>query len=150
MSEKEVNSWFKSLPGKIQRDLARDLQRIAARLSDDVKAAAPVDTGALRDSVRVRRGRGTLEYFVEAGGPSTTRGYLGRAKYKREVVIGSGDTEGISKGGSSGVSYDYALAIEFGTKNMQPKPFFYFTYRARQDEIRQEIEEVVLNAVRRA
>lgn len=150
MSEKEVNSWFKQLPGKLQRELARDLQQIASNLSNDIKAAAPVKTGALRDSVRVRRGRKTLEYFVEAGGPTTTREYVGSAKYQREVSIGSKDTQGIARGGGSGKAYDYALGVEFGNKHVPAQPFFYTTYRQRQNQVREEIEQAVFRAVSRA
>jgi len=150
MSEKEVQSWFKELPGKIQRELAKDLQRIANELSNDIRAAAPVVTGTLRDSVRVRRGRKTLEYFVEAGGSTTTRQYGGSARYQREVVIGSGDTQGIARGGSSGKGYDYALGVEFGNTHMPAQPFFYTTYRVRQAQVREEVEQAVLNAVSRA
>lgn len=151
MSEKEVNSWFKSLPGKLQRELARDLQRIAGELKEDIQAATPVGaTGKLRESVRVRRGRKTLEYFVEGGGPTTTKAYAGRTSYQRQVDVGSGDTQGIPKGGKGNVAYDYALGVEFGNTRVPAQSFFYNTYRARQDDIREEIEEAVFDVLRRA
>jgi HK97 gp10 family phage protein len=119
-----VQSWFKSMPNRLQRQLALDLQRIANNLQADIKAAAPVKSGALRDSVRVRRGRNTLEYFVEAGGSNT----MG------EIRTGSG------------VSYDYSLAVEFGTKKMEAQPFFYSTYREKRDAMREEIAQAVYEA----
>lgn len=146
----EVKSWFKSLPGKLQRQLAKDLQVIAQGLVDDIKAAAPVDTGKLRDSIRVRRGKKTLEYFVEAGGSATTRSLERTTTYQREVQIGSGDTEGIARGGPAGVSYDYALGVEFGNSRVPAQPFFYSTYRRRQVEVRQEIEAAVADALSKA
>ena len=74
--DEAVTSWFKALPSKMQRQLARDLKDIADNLAADIKAAAPVKTGKLRDSVRVRRGRNTLELYVEAGGADTTTACL--------------------------------------------------------------------------
>lgn len=125
----ELQSWFKSLPGKVQREFAKDLKRIADGLAEDIRRAAPVgETGRLKESVRVTRGRKSLELYVEAGGPLTTK----------EVR------------GGSGVAYDYALGQEFGNSRTPANPFFYSTYRARRDEVRADIEEAVAQAIAKA
>ena len=122
-----VESWFKSMPFKLQRALAQDLRRIADNLSDAIKDATPVDTGALKNSVRVRRGRHTLEYYVEAGGQNSWENQYGAGR-------------------GAQARYDYSLAIEFGTKKMEAKPFFYKTYRERRDAMREEIAQAVYEA----
>jgi HK97 gp10 family phage protein len=125
----ELQSWFKDLPGKVQREFAKDLRRIADGLADDIRAAAPTgETGRLKESVRVTRGKKSLELFVEAGGALTTK----------EVRAGSG------------VTFDYALAQEFGTERQPAYPFFYATYRVRRDDVRAEIERAVADAIARA
>ena len=43
----------------------------ADRLATAIKEAAPVDTGKLRDSVKVRRRRNDLDLEVTAGGDAT-------------------------------------------------------------------------------
>lgn len=125
----DLQSWFKALPGKLQRELAGQLKEIADELASDIRAAAPAgETGRLKESVRVRRGRKTLELYVEAGGDLTTK----------DVRQGSG------------VRYDYALAQEFGTQKMPANPFFYSTYRARQSEIRERIDRAVSDVLAKA
>lgn len=96
-------------------DLAvQELNRQAAELAGTIRAIAPIyqgpadldiEPGALKDSVRVipDRTRDTL-VRVAAGGDLTTRK-------------------------SGGTSFDYARAVEFGTQEMEAKPFFFPTYR---------------------
>lgn len=146
----DLQSWFKDLPYKLQRELAGRLKEIADELADDIRRVAPVKSGALRDSVRVRRGRGTLELYVTAGGPTTTQDIGRTTHYDREVSVGQGDTAGIARGTQGQVTYDYALAQEFGTSKMPAHPFFYSTYRARAAGIRAEIEQAVSDVVEKA
>jgi len=126
MTAEAVGSWFKQIPMRLRRDFARDLKAIADQLASDIKSAAPVgETGKLQSSVRVRRGKDTLEYYIFAGGPDTTK----------EVRQGSG------------VFYDYALAIEFGTKKMEAQPFFYSTYQLKKEEVRNKIYTAAAKSV---
>lgn len=105
----------------------------AALLAAEIKGLAPVDSssetpGALRDSVRVERGSPTAKKAVvvkiKAGGPRTL------------------------KQGKSGKPYNYARAVEFGTQDMQPKPFFFPIYRARRKAIRAATRKAISNAVK--
>jgi HK97 gp10 family phage protein len=145
----ELQSWFKKLPYKLQRELAGRLKDIADDLAEDIKREAPVKTGALRDSIRVRRGRKSLEFVISAGGPSTTHTYERSTGYRRDVVIDGRDNRGIARG-NQGVTYDYALAQEFGTQKSPARPFFYSTYRAQAPEIRETIEQAVSEVVEKA
>lgn len=146
MSE-DLQAYLRSMPAKLRRQISRDLERIAEGLADDIRNAAPEgETGRLKQSVRSRRGRHDLEYYVEAGGDLTTKYYKRSAGYRREVIIDGRDNRGIARG-NAGVSYDYALAAEFGTEKQPAQPFFWPTYRARRDEIRQQIEEALAKAL---
>lgn len=125
----ELQSWFQQLPRKLQRELATGLRDIADELAEDIRREAPEgETGKLKQSVRVRRGRGTLELFVEAGGDLTTR----------QVREGSG------------VDYDYALGVEFGNQHAPAQPFFYSTYHARRDDVREKIDDLVGDVLSKA
>lgn len=42
---------------QVRRASSRDLTTIAAQLRDDARAAAPVESGALRDSIKLRGGQ---------------------------------------------------------------------------------------------
>ncbi len=146
----KLQSWFKQLPYTLKRELAGRLQEIAGELADDIKSAAPVKSGALRDSITVRRGRGALTFNVEAGGAATTKTIQRTAGYERDVAIDSGDTEGIARGGGGHVTYDYAMAVEFGTHKMPAEPFFYSTFRVREPAVREQIEQAVNDVLGKA
>lgn len=147
----EVQDWFSGLSYKLKRELAGRIKQQADDLASAIRAEAPVVSGALRDSVKVRRKRGELELEVTAGGEATTRFYDRDTGYVREVVIDGRSNEGIAKQvGGAGVAYDYALASEFGTINAPAQPFFYNTAREHLPEIREEIEQAVADVIAKA
>lgn len=117
---------FEEISFRAKRELVEAVQAEAERLAEAIKAAAPVKTGALRDSIKVRRQRGGLSFVVSAGGDATTK----------EIRGGSGEP------------YDYAAAVEFGTGREHAEPFFFPTIRAMQDEIRANLQAAVLRAIR--
>lgn len=121
----DLQDWFSGLSFKVKKRLAATIKAEADRLATAIKAKAPVKSGALRDSVQVRRRKNDVDLEVTAGGDATTR----------EVRAGSG------------VRYDYARAVEFGTVNAPAEPFFYNTYREMAPEIRQNIEDAVQEAI---
>jgi len=147
----DVQSWLDGLPFKVKKKLAQTIKEQADGLAVKIKSAAPVRTGALRDSVMVRRKKNDLDLEVTAGGDATTRGYARGTDYTSPVVIDGGDNSGKSKvpvGQGSGVSYDYSRAIEFGSRNHPAEPFFFNTYRANKEEIQQAIQDAVGEAVK--
>lgn len=127
-ADDQVQGWLTALPFKVKRELATVIKREADGLAAKIKAAAPVKTGALRDSVQVRRKRSETELEVTAGGDATN---------------------GEIRGGS-GVSYDYARAIEFGTMKAPAQPFFFNTYRENADDIRENIHNAITDAISKA
>jgi len=136
----ELQQWMRSADMRMKRELAGVVKAQADRLADAIRAAAPVKTGALRDSIRVRRTRKELRFVVTA---SVTREYARNVRYEREVAIGSGDTQGIARGTAGGVTYDYARAVEFGSQHVPANPFFYNTARELADDIQAELEAAV-------
>jgi HK97 gp10 family phage protein len=121
----DLQDWFSGLSFKVKKRLARTIKDEADKLTSAIKAAAPVKSGALRDSVQVRRKKSDVDLEVTAGGDATTK----------EVRTGSG------------TAYDYANAVEFGTTNSEAEPFFYSTYREMAPDIRQNIEDAVTDAI---
>ena len=105
---------------KLKRQLATAIAQEADKLATTIKAAAPVRTGKLRDSVKVRRARRDLTLEVIAGGDSTTHGTRG----------------------PHGAA-DYAIFTEYGTRKTPAQPFFYSTARAMQAEINANIQKAV-------
>lgn len=121
----EFDRQLEELSFKVRRELVTAIRTEADRLADAVKAAAPVKTGALRDSVKVRRTRNDLTLYVTAGGEATTK----------EIRQGSG------------TDYDYSLAVEYGTTKEHAQPFFYPTVRAMEDEINANIAAAMEKAL---
>ena len=145
----EMQRYIADLPFKVKRELVTAIKSEADKLADAVKAAAPVATGALRDSVKVRRTRNELTLFVTAGGEATTKYYNRDTGYESEVVIDGRDNSGKAKqADGAGVGYDYAMATEFGTMDEPAQPFFYPTVRAMENEINQNIEAAVERALK--
>ena len=122
----KLDAYLANLPIKMKRELATAIKVEADKLAEAIKAAAPVDSGALRESVVVRRERGELSLVVSAGGDATMT----------EVRKGSGE------------DYDYSLALEYGTSKDHAQPFFYSTARAMEDEIKRNIEAAVGKALK--
>ena len=138
---------------QLKGDLEQTYLRQADELMENMRGAVPVLSGALKASIRkvnmTQRSAGEkkVSILVIAGGPLTTRRYGGRASYQREVAIGSGDTAGIARGGSAGVSYDYAVATEFGTQKEKAEPFFYSSSRLYEQAGRDSARETVDQAI---
>lgn len=124
-NEREIQRYIRDLPFKARRQLAGAIKTEADRLANAIKYQAPRKTGALAESVKVRRRRNELDLEVVAGGDATTK----------EIRDGSG------------VSYDYAMATEFGTSKQPALPFFYSTYRAMRADIERNIETAVRKAL---
>ena len=120
MPNDDFNKQIGQFPFKLKRQIATAIAQEADRLATAIKVAAPVDTGALRDSVKVRRTKHDLTLEVTAGGESTTHG----------------------ERGPHGVG-DYALFTEYGTQKSPAQPFFYSTARAMQADINANIAKAV-------
>jgi hypothetical protein len=108
------------LQRKVHEEAVAELNEQAEELAKLIASVAPiyqgpatdVVPGALRQSVRVvpDRSKDTIVRIV-AGGATTTR-----------PTVSSGP-------------YDYSRAVEFGTHENAPKPFFFPTYRLRKKSI---------------
>jgi HK97 gp10 family phage protein len=119
-ADDDLQRYFNGLTGKMRKQLAGVIDDEANQLADAIRAAAPSkETAHLRNSVRVEPGRDDLEKWVAAGGSATTVH-----------------------------NYDYSLAVEFGTEHNAAQPFFWPTYRARRDKIRQNIMTAIEQALK--
>jgi HK97 gp10 family phage protein len=125
---RQLNNTVELCSGPIEQTLLTQASLVAS----EQKSLAPVDIssktpGALKDSVRVERGRATekkaIVIKIKAGG----------AKTKKE--------------GAGGKAYDYGRAVEFGTKDMPAHPFFFPIWRARRKEVRAAVRKAVKQAV---
>lgn len=97
-------------------------QAIAAHM----KATAPLGkTGRLRDSVRMEADAGRGVVRIKAGGPLTT------------VPVRKGQS----------ATYDYSLAVEFGTQKASAHPFFWPIWRHDRTPAKKKINQAIRSAV---
>lgn len=125
-------SQFQDLMAKIPKVVADELVsevRIAGEeLADAMRPAVPRGIDGrheLVESVRVEQGDRPLKVLIKAGGPTTMR----------QVRQGAG------------VTYDYSIAIEFGTENMSAQPFFWPTYRLKKRPLRARLNRRAKKAI---
>lgn len=123
---------FQQLMARIPPGIADDMERAVSGQGSRLATAMAHNVAKgvdgrqeLLESIRVEPGKHPLRKHVRAGGPLTT-------KKVREGFDGE---------------YDYALANEFGTKEMAAQPFFWTTYRALKTSLRSNIRKAVRPAL---
>lgn len=118
-----------NLTSEAKRELREALGRAADVITDTQRAYAPVDDGTLQASIRqepVSEDAGKIAVVIKAGGASTTR------------PVRNGQS----------ITYDYALGVEFGTKDTPAQPFFFPGYRVNKRRVRSRISRAIKKAVR--
>ena len=114
MSVQFVNSTrilraLKECPQVMEKVIAEELDKTAELIVAEAKRLAPVDTGALRDSIKktktsVRNGRIRTKVFADYPKGKGVH----KTKTKKQV---------------KGARAYYAFAVEYGTKHMKARPF---------------------------
>lgn len=122
--------------------VAANANNLAARMKRTVRKKS----GVLAASINVGQGSFELSRRIWAGGPSTTKALRKKAK----------------SGAGFDNKYDYAFAIEFGTRphiaggrfqgsrhpGNRPFPFFFVTYRAIKKDLVRKMGEAFRKAAR--
>lgn len=130
-----------SYPKNMSEALKSGLTKNAALLLAKMKSKVPRKTGKLASTIRVGRNN-DLSYTIKAGGAATT-------KKVRAGFLGAGS------------DYDYAHAIEFGTKphknggifkgsrhpGTKARPFFFSSYRSQKRALKKDFKEIAKRAV---
>lgn len=130
LSVEQFKQLMAAVPKEVRKELAGGVHEAGQMLVAGMKQAVPTGIDGrheLLESIRMEEGRHLMEVAVRAGGPLTTR----------EVREGAG------------VFYDYALANEFGTQEMNAQPFFWPVYRLFKKKIRSLIKRRANKAMKR-
>ncbi|MDB5733337.1 MAG: hypothetical protein JWQ03_3232 [Variovorax sp.] len=96
---------------EVKANLQEKLEHIAAQMVSDMKGRVPVESGALRDSIR---------WFP--------------AKKKPGVIIQAGGSQATLKPSKGGFRFEEVLGIEYGTTKMRAQPFFYPVVEAHRSD----------------
>jgi HK97 gp10 family phage protein len=121
---------LKALPEKAKVAAVSATLDAAHEIAELQYKLAPVDTGALRNSIDVTPPGGHTPLFSQGG----------RRK--------AGETEAIITAGNAAVRY--AHIIEFGTRTRQAHPFFYPGYRALKKPAKAKIARAIRKALKAA
>lgn len=114
-----------AIPKAIKLAVEPALDASADEMVTAQRSLAPRDDGDLINSIKWRRD-GELRREITAGGPTTTRP--------------------VRKGLDA--DYDYALAMEFGTREIPAHSFFWPGYRLTRKKTRARIRRAVTKAVK--
>jgi|SRR5579883_1267088 len=118
---KETLKMLKTLDAKVAKKVSRSAMRKGMKvIKNQVKENAPVDSGALKDSVKIKAGKRS------------------RNKISIEVVIG----DGLGKGDTY-----YAAAVELGHGDTPPNPFIRNTFAEKGQEAADITIETIANGV---
>ena len=114
-----------AMPKPLKAATRKELSKEGRKMVAAMKGAAPSgDKGALKRSVRMQTKMSGMQITIRAGGRQTLSAQgAGRAR-----------------------RYDYSIGVEYGTKRIAAKPFFWPTYRARRDQV----TDAIHNALRRS
>ena len=119
---------FERMPRAVKKRAQADIMLAGREINVLQRALAPVDSRALEASIRTEPyNEPYVGAFVRAGGPTTTKA----------ARAGQG-------------SYDYALAQELGTIDVDPTPFFYTAVRAKRPATKRRIRAGIRKGIKEA
>lgn len=116
---------LKRIPPAVRGQAWSALLKFSVKIHTAMILAAPRDDGNLQRSIVRVLDPTRLRVTLKAGGALTTR----------QVRAGAS------------VSYDYAMAQEFGTVDMAAQPFFWPTWRAHRDQMRRGVKKAIKDAI---
>ncbi len=134
---------FQAMPGVVKQEIEKAIRTSAAELVGMQKRLAPVDKGALVNSIRFTIEEGAeFRAIVQAGGTEETR---------REVRKGSGeftDEAILAEWGSP--EHEAAGKFKGATIPAQkPRKFFFPAYRALRKRIRSRISRSITTGIKK-
>lgn len=124
----DLRKTLNAMPKYVRDEIDKKVRKGADELVKEMKAKAPVKTGALRDSIRVEPGKQPLIYVVKAGGEATTK----------PVRAGVNAT------------YDYSLALEFGAFGTPQQAYFWPSYRGLSKRVKRRIDRELSKQIKEA
>jgi HK97 gp10 family phage protein len=118
-----------AIPKAVRQAVVPAVVKGADELADAMKTLAPVDTGALRNSIVVTGPNQQTPPYSQPGGSYTTK-----------------ETEAVVTVGNSDVRYPHL--VEYGTQNAQAQPYFWPAVRTRGKRARDRIKRTMRKAIK--
>jgi len=118
-----------AIPKAVKEAVEPALKKSGEEMAAGMKALAPVDTGALRDSIAVTMPGQSTPAYSQPGGS--------RIAGENEVLVTVGDHE-----------VRYPHLVEYGTADAPAQPFFWPAFRLNRQRAANRIKRAVAKAVR--
>lgn len=123
----------KDIPALVQAAARDAMEKGAEDVVAMMKRLAPVESGALRDSISWIWGDAPAGSFII--------GTVGGREYKTMRIT-------IYAGGLADEDVFYARFLEFGTQKMRAHPFFYPAWRAKRRSVKNRISRTISKALK--
>jgi HK97 gp10 family phage protein len=121
---------FAKVKDAARKDAVKAMKEAAEEIAAQMRRAVPVESGALRDSIRVEVDEARMRVKILAGGATTTvKVRTGRKSDKAPMV-------------------DYHLFVEYGTRRAKAHPFFWPTWRLMRQRSRGKVTRSITKALK--
>lgn len=130
-NEREVLRQLRELEdGVLREKVFGALQRGGEAVAAEARARVVVNTGRLKESIKVKGSKKTLSMKVEADYPKNA--YTHKKKTKKQ---------------KAGSREYYAMAVEYGTRHVSARPFLMPAGEAKAQEITADVEKSMEEAL---
>lgn len=124
-----------SIQNGVPEELLAAMDRSAAVVNASAKALVPVDTGALRSSIHVKR--------AEIRGDTVSSGVVTNKEYAPFVEFGTGSRGGSEAASKLGVSFNRNI------KGQIAQPYLYPALKQNRGKINEIVAKAVVTATRK-
>lgn len=125
----KLNARLAAIPQGVKDALQPALAQSGDELKDRIQGLAPVETGALRDSVAVTTAGNTTPPYSQPGGSMVVP--------ENAVVVTVGNSE-----------VRYPHLVEYGTHDTAAQPYFWPAWRLSRNRIKNRLTRAIRKAIR--
>lgn len=120
-----------AIPAAVKDAVTPALSKSGAELADTMRRLAPVNTGALRDSITVTLPGQATPPYSQPGGSTVA--------LENQVLVTAGNDD-----------VRYPHLVEYGTGDTAAQPFFWPAYRLNKKRLATRIKRAIRKAVKEA
>ena len=125
-----VKKRLAAIPKEVKEAVQPSLMRQANQMANTMRRFAPVDTGALRESITVTPGGQSTPPYSQPGGSMTV------PENAVAITVGNSDVR-------------YGHLVEYGTSKTKAQPFFWPAARLHNKKAKTAIKSAIRRAVKK-
>lgn len=124
-----LNRRMRAIPVAVKQAVEPALRQSGIELVETMRALAPEDTGALKESIKYTMPGNSTPPYSQPGGS--------RVAAENQVLVTAGGEE-----------VRYPHLVEYGTADTTAQPFFWPAYRLKKKKLANRIKRSIAKAVR--